>query len=40
MVKQMGIRGVYAFKITNMKPPIDAGVIQSNVYHAANHKEN
>lgn len=40
MVKQMGIRGVYVFKITNMKPPIDAELIQSNVYHAANRKEN
>lgn len=40
MVKQMGIRGVFVFKITNMKPPIDAGLIQSNVYHAANRKEN
>lgn len=39
MVKQMGIRGVYVFKITNMKLPIDAGLIQSNVYHITVKRE-
>lgn len=40
MVKQMGIRGVYVFRITNTRPSIDAGLIQSSAYHAANRKEN